>query len=179
MYGHVWMWELDYKESWAQKNWCFWTVMLEKTPESSLDWEEIQPVHAKGDPSWVFIGRTDAKAEASILWPLDAKSWLIWKDPDDGKDWGQEENGTTEDDITGTIDMSLGGLQELLMDREAWCTAVHGVTKSRTWLSDWTELTEVGKIQISNAEKFQITYVDTPPWTKLSTTPHVESTGYA
>ena len=143
MYGHVWTWELDYKESWAQKNWCFWTVVLEKTPESPLDWEEIQPVHAKGDQSWVFIGRTDAKAEASILWPPDAKSWLIWKDPDAGKDWGQEENGTTEDDITDTVDMSLGGLQELVMDREAWRAAVHGITKSQTRLSDWTELKNV------------------------------------
>ena len=138
MYGHVWTWELDYKESWAQKNWCFWTVVLEKTPESPLDWEEIQPVHAKGDQSWVFIGRTDAKAEASILWPPDAKSWLIWKDPDAGKDWGQEENGTTEDDITDTVDMSLGGLQELVMDREAWSAEVHGIAKSQTLLSDWS-----------------------------------------
>ena len=93
--GHVWMWELDYKESWVQKNWCFWTVLLAKTLESPLDWKEIQPVHPKGDQSWVFIGRTD-EAETPILWPPDTKSWLIWKDPDAGKDWGQEEKGKTE-----------------------------------------------------------------------------------
>ena len=93
--GHVWMWELDYKESWVQKNWCFWTVVLEKTVESPLDCKAIQPVHPKGDGSWVFIGRTDAEAETPILWPPDAKGWLIGKDPDAGKDWGQEEKGTT------------------------------------------------------------------------------------
>ena len=99
--GHVWMWELDYKESWAQKNWCFWTVLLEKTLESPLDCKEIQPVHPKGDQSWVFIRRTDVEAETPILWPPDAKSWLIWKDPDAGKDWGQEEKGITEDEMVG------------------------------------------------------------------------------
>ena len=93
--GHVWMWELDYKGSWAQKNWCFWTVVLEKTLESPLDWKEIQPVHPKGNQSLVFIWRTDVEAESVIFWPPDAKSWLIWKDPDVGKDWGQEEKGTT------------------------------------------------------------------------------------
>ena len=99
--GHVWMWELDYKESWAQKNWSFWTVLLEKTLESPLDCKEIQPVHSEGDQSWVFIGRTDAEAETPILWPPDVKSWLIWKDPDAGKDWGWEEKGTTEDEMVG------------------------------------------------------------------------------
>ena len=95
------MWELDYKESWATKNWCFWTVVLEKTLESPLDCKEIQPVHPKGDESWVFIGRTDAEAETPILWPPDGKNWLIWKDPDAGKDWRQEEKGTTEDEMVG------------------------------------------------------------------------------
>ena len=95
------MWELDYKESWMLKNWCFWTVMLEKTLESPLDCKEIQLVHPKGDQSWVFIGRTDVEAETPILWPPDAKSWLIWKDPDAGKDWGKEEKGTTEDEMAG------------------------------------------------------------------------------
>ena len=99
--GHVWMWELDYKESCAQKNWCFWTVVLEKTLESPLDCKEIHPVHLKGDQSWVFIGRTDVEAETPILWPLDAKWWLIWKDPDPGKDWGQEEKGIIEDEMVG------------------------------------------------------------------------------
>ena len=97
--GHIWMWELDYKENWAPKNWCFWTVMLDKTLESSLDCKEIQPVHPKGDQSWVFIGKTDAEAAAPIFLPPDVKSWLNGKDPDAGKDWGQEEKGTTEDEM--------------------------------------------------------------------------------
>ena len=87
------MWELDYKESWALKNWCFWAVVLEKTLENSLDCKEVQPVHPKGDQSWVFIGRTDVGAETPILWPPDAESWLIWKDPDAGKDWGGDNRG--------------------------------------------------------------------------------------
>ena len=91
------MWQLDYKESWVLKNWCFWTVVLEKTLESPLDCKEIQPVHSKGDQSWVFIRRTDVAAETPILWPPDTKSWLIWKDPDVGKDWGQAEKAMTED----------------------------------------------------------------------------------
>ena len=99
--SHVWMWELDYKESWALKNWCFWTVVLEKTFESSLDCEEIQPVHPERDQSWVLIGRTDAEAKTPILWPPDMKNWLIWKDPDAGKDWWQEEKGITEDELAG------------------------------------------------------------------------------
>ena len=94
------MWELDYKESWAPKNWCFWTAVLEKTLESPLDCREIQPVHPKGDQSWVFIGRTDAEAETPILWPPDTKSWLTGKDPDAGKDWRQEK-GITEDEMVG------------------------------------------------------------------------------
>ena len=99
--GHVWMRELDYKESWALKNWCFWTVVLETTLESPLDCEEIQPANPKGDQSWVFIGRTDVEAETPILWPHDAKNWLIWRDPDAGKDWGQEEKGMTEYEMVG------------------------------------------------------------------------------
>ena len=94
------MWELDCKESWALKNWCFWTVVLEKTLESPLACKEIQPVHPKGDQSWVFIGRTDAETETPILWPPDAKSWLVWKDPDAGKDWGRKK-GMTEDEMVG------------------------------------------------------------------------------
>ena len=99
--GNVWVWELDYKEGWESKYWCIWTVVLEKTLESPLDCKEIQPVHPKGDQSWVFFGRTDAEAETPILLPHDAKSWLIWKDPDAGKDWRQEEKGTTEDEMVG------------------------------------------------------------------------------
>ena len=104
--SHVWVWELDYKESWALKNLCFWTVVFKtfeqfKTFESPLDWKEIQPVHPKGDQYWVFTGRTDVEAETSILWPPDVKNWLIGKDPDPGKDWRQEEKGKTEDEMVG------------------------------------------------------------------------------
>ena len=137
------MWESDCEESWAPKNWCFCTVVLEKTLESPLDCKEIQPAHPKGDQFWVFIGRTDVEAETPILWPPDAKSWLIGKYPDAGKDWGQEEKGTTELQmvgITDLMDMCLSDLQELVMDRKAWRAAIHGVTKSQTRLSNWTEL---------------------------------------
>ena len=97
--SHVWVWELDYKSSWTLMNSCFWTVVLEKTLESPLDCKKIEPVHPKGNQSWVFIGSTDAEAEIPILWPPDAKDWLIWKDPDAGKDWRWEEKGTTEDEM--------------------------------------------------------------------------------
>ena len=99
--SHVWMWELDYKESWAPKNWCFWTVVLEKTLVSPLDCKEIQPVHPKGDQSWIFLGKIDAEAETPVLLPPDVKSWLIWKDPDAGKDWRWEEKGMTENEMVG------------------------------------------------------------------------------
>ena len=99
--NHVWMWELDSKESWAEKNWCFWIVVLEKTLESLLHCKEIQSVNTKGNQSWIFIRRTDAEAETPILWPPHAKSWFIWKDPDAGNDWGQEEKETTEGKMVG------------------------------------------------------------------------------
>ena len=141
--GHVWMSELDCQESWAQKNWCFWTVVLEKTLESPLDCKEIQPVHPKRDQSWVFIGRTDAEAESSILWPPDAKSWLTWKDPDAGKDWGQEEKGTTEDEMAGwhhQLDgrefewtLGVGDGQGGLACCDSWCCKESDMTERLNW----------------------------------------------
>ena len=145
--SHVWMWESDYKESWAPKNWCFWTVVLEKTLESLLDCKEIQPAHPKGNQSWIFTGRTDAEPEAPILWLPDAKNGLNGKDLDAGKDWSQEEKGTKGWNVwmASLMDMSLSKLQELVMDREAQSVAIHGVSNSRTWLSDWTELNWIWK----------------------------------
>ena len=124
--NHVWKWELDHKEGWVLKNWCFWTVVLEKTLVSPLDCKVIQPVNSKGNKSWIFIRRTDAEAEAPILWPPDAKNWLIGKDPGAGKDWRLEENEWQKmrwlHGITNRIDMSLSKLQELVIDSLVCCS---------------------------------------------------------
>ena len=138
------MWELDHKESLVLKNWCFWTVVLEKTPESPLDIKEIQPVSPKGNQSWIFIGRTDAEVEAPILWPPDAKNWLNRKDPDAGKDWRQEEKGRQRmrwlDEITNSVHMSFGKLQELVtIGSLACCSPWGGKESDTTERLNWTE----------------------------------------
>ena len=137
--SHVWMWELDHKGDWPLENLCFWTVVLEKALESPLDSKGIKPINPKGIQPWIFIGRTDAEAEAPLLWPPDMKSWLIGKDPDAGKDWRQEEKWTTEDQMDGWHHRLNGhdlSKLQMLEDRGAQCAAVHAVAKSRTWLSN-------------------------------------------
>ena len=155
--------ELDYKEGWALKNWCLWTVVMEKTPDSPLDCKEIQPVHPKGDQSWIFIGRAEAEAEAPIFWPPGVKSKFIGKDPDAGKDWRQEKKATTEDEMVGWHHWlnghELGKLRELVMDREACRVAVYGVAKC------WTQLHVLSC--------FSHVWLFATPWTVGSSVPGI------
>ena len=161
-YSHIWMWELDYKESWTLKNWCFWTVVLEKTLDSPLDCREIQPVHPKGDQSWVFIGRTDVEAETPILWPPDAKTWLIWKNPDAEKIEGRGRRGWQRmrwlDGITNSIDLSL------VDSRSWWWTGRPGVLSfmgSQRAGHDW--VTELNWTQLCVPQSVWYTYLPFQP----------------
>ena len=156
------MWELDHKEGWTLKNWCFWSAVLKKTLESPLDCKEIQPVNPKGNQLWIFIGRTDAEAEALILWPPDAKSQLIGKDPDAGKDWGQEEKGTTEYEMVGWHHWCDGPEFEEAPGvgdgQGSLSAAAHGVTNSRTQLSDFIFTFRV--VEIKSVYKNQLLFLN-------------------
>ena len=156
--GHVWMWDLDCEESWAPKNWCFWTVVLEKTLESPLDCKEIQPVHPKGDQSWVFTGRTDVEAETPVLWPPDVKSWLIGKDPDAGRDRGRRRRGRQRmrwlDGITDSMGMGLSKLGVCDGQGGLACCDSWGCKESETTERlNWTELSERWSEEVGRRRK--------------------------
>ena len=168
------MWELDEKEGWGSKNWYFWIIVLEKTFESAFDYKEIKPVNSKENQPWIFIGRTDAEAEAPILWTSDVKSQLIGKDPDAGKDWRQRRRGQQRrrwlDSITDSTDMNLNKLQEIVKDSEAWCASVHRIAKTQTWLSNWTvTITMLRNLQSKQLEgwKLEINALNSPRGKKL------------
>ena len=158
--SQLWVWKLDHKEGWALKNWCFCTVFLEKTLVTPLDSKEIKPVNPKGNQRWIFTGRTDAGAEATILWPPDAKNWLIGKDPDPGKYWRWEEKGKTEDEVVGwnhqlnghEFEQTLGDSER---DRAAWCASVHEVAKSQTQLTKGIITTNVCSVTVVISSSWQ------------------------
>ena len=158
---HIWLWELDRKEGRMPKNWCLWTVVLEKTPEIPLDNKEIKPVNLKGGQHWRFTGRTNA--EAPVFWSSDVSRQLTGKVPDAGKDWGQKEKRASGDGITDAVNMNLVKLWEMVRDREAWRAAVHGVVNSRTGLGNWTTAATVGERQIrkglGNCCLYQLTVI--------------------
>ena len=166
--SHVWMWELDYKENWAPKNWCFWTVVLEKTLESPLDCKEIQLVNSKGNQSWIFIGKTDVEAETPILWPLNAKNWLLGKDPDAGKDWRQEEKGTTEDEMAGWHHWLNGRESEWTpgvgdgLGSLACCNSWGRKESDTTEQLNWTE--HLGCHEILEQQKDSTSFCPTTKW---------------
>ena len=172
------MWELDQKEGWAPKNWCFQTVVLEKIFASPLDSKEIKPVNPEGNQAWIFTGRTDAEAEAPILWPPDAKNWLTGKDPDAGKDWGQEEKGTTEEEMVRWHHQLTGHeFEQTLGDsggQGSLHAAVHGVAKSQTRLSDWNDWSTLnqGKLEVVRQEMARVNInilgISELKWTRMS-----------
>ena len=152
--SHEWTWELDHKEGWVLKNLCFWTMVLEKTLESPMDYKEIKPVNPKANPFWIFIWRTNTDTETPILWPPNMKSWLIRKDPDAGKYWSRRRRGwqrTMFEWHHHSMDMTLSKLWEMVKDREPWHATVPGVAENQTWLSNWTTTTHIMECERENS----------------------------